>query len=289
MTAAQCRPPLKWVGGKRSIASALLAHLPDRFERYIEPFAGGAALFFALSPPRARLSDINGDLINVYRTLAESLPALCAALEEHEARHCEAYYYAARARFNARHAAGLSAVEQAALFIYFNKTGFNGLWRVNQQGVFNVPFGRHVRPAIADRATLAAAAVALQRAELRQGDYREMLTDVGPGDVVYLDPPYAKTCATSFTAYTPGGFSAMCQRELAEATRECAARGAHVIVSNHDTDAVRALYPDFHVDALGVARRINRDATRRGPVAELIITNRPPAQLSLAARGVGAW
>ncbi|HET9623850.1 MAG TPA: DNA adenine methylase [Kofleriaceae bacterium] len=264
-------PIVKWAGGKSKLVPALIARLPARWHRYFEPFAGGAALFFRLAPPRAVLGDVNADLIATYRALAADPDDVIRGLQRHVRAHGEPHYYDVRARWNDRTA--WSAARTAAAFIYLNKTCFNGLWRVNRAGHFNVPMGRYARPTICEPAALHAAHAVLQRAELRAGDFRATLADAGRGDVCYLDPPYMPVSATaSFTTYAATGFSFEHQQALAATARELVARGVHVILSNSDVPAVRALYKGFHIEEVRVARSINANAARRGAVNELIIT-----------------
>jgi DNA adenine methylase len=273
--AAPAAPPLaapiiKWVGGKTKLLPELLRRMPAHFGRYYEPFAGGAALFFRVAPPRAVLADSNADLIGLYAAVARDAGAVIRRLEQHRAAHDARHYYDTRARWNDR---GLSwsSAERAATFIYLNKTCFNGLWRVNRAGEFNVPIGRYADPPICVPDALRAAHAALARAELRCADYRAAVADARRGDFLYFDPPYDPVTPTaSFTSYTAGAFNADDQRALAATARELVARGCYVMLSNSDTPFVRALYRDFRVDRVRCARAINSNAARRGEVDEVI-------------------
>lgn len=264
-------PVVKWVGGKTKLLGELVARMPTRFERYYEPFAGGAALFFRLAPRHAVLADSNADLINLYTALQRDVAAVIKKLEYHRSAHDETHYYRLRTRWNDRDEAW-PAVDRAAAFVYLNKTCFNGLWRVNRAGAFNVPIGRYTDPPICVPEALRAAHHVLARAELRCTDYRAAVADAGKGDFVYFDPPYDPITPTaSFTSYTAGAFGADDQRALAETARELVARGCHVLLSNSDTAFVRSLYRGFEIARVKCARAINSNAERRGEVDELVI------------------
>jgi DNA adenine methylase len=269
---APAAPIVKWVGGKTKLLPELLARMPQRLERYYEPFAGGAALFFRVAPRRAVLSDSNTDLIGLYTAIVDDVEAVIRKLEHHRKVHDERHYYEMRARWN-DHGAIRGAAERAAAFIYLNKTCFNGLWRVNRAGDFNVPIGRYTDPPICVPETLRAAQAALARAELRCGDYQKAVEDAARGDFVYFDPPYDPVTPTaSFTSYTAGSFGPDDQRALAETARALVARGCRVMLSNSDTPFVRSLYrKDFKIDRVKCARAINSNAARRGEVDEVIV------------------
>ena len=265
-------PVVKWVGGKTKLLPELLARLPRTYARYYEPFAGGAALFFRLAPRRAVLADRNTDLIGLYRALAREPRAVIAALGAHRAAHGEAHYYATRARWNDRDTTWTPA-ERAAAFVYLNKTCFNGLWRVNRAGDFNVPIGRYVDPPICVPEALHAAHDVLARAKLRCADYRTAVDDARTGDLVYFDPPYDPVTTTAnFTSYTADAFGPDDQRELAACARSLVARGCAVMLSNSDTTFVRSLYRGFRIERVKCARAINSNAAKRGEVDELIVT-----------------
>jgi DNA adenine methylase len=251
--------------------SELVVRMPPRFGVYHEPFAGGAALFFRVAPERAVLADSNRDLINLYKTLATDVAAVIRRLQYHREHHSEAHYYDVRARWNDREVSWSSA-DRAATFIYLNKTCFNGLWRVNRAGDFNVPIGRYTDPPICVPEALHAAQRLLARAKLRCCDFRTAVASAGKGDFVYFDPPYDPvTTTSSFTSYTADAFGPDQQRELAETARELVARGCHVMLSNSDTPFIRSLYRGFKVDRVKCPRAINSNASRRGDVDEVIV------------------
>jgi DNA adenine methylase len=265
-------PIVKWVGGKTKLLPELLARIPEHYHRYYEPFAGGAALFFRLAPRRAVLADSNPDLIGLYTAVANDVNAVIRRLEAHRDQHDEAHYYEMRARWNDRDAQW-STPERAAAFIYLNKTCFNGLWRVNRAGAFNVPIGRYTDPPICVPDALRAASAVLARAELRRCDYRAAVRDARAGDFLYFDPPYDPVTTTAnFTSYTADAFGPDEQRALAATARELVARGCQVMLSNSDTPFIRSLYKGFRVDRVKCPRAINSNAAKRGDVDELIIT-----------------
>jgi DNA adenine methylase len=269
---APAAPVVKWVGGKTKLLPELLARMPAKYNRYFEAFAGGAALFFRVAPDSAVLNDFNPDLINLYRTLATNVAGVVRGLERHRAVHDEKHYYATRARWNDPDAAW-PAHERAAAFIYLNKTCFNGLWRVNRAGDFNVPIGRYTDPPICVPEALRAAHAALGRADLRCGDYRAAVAEASRGDFAYFDPPYDPLTPTaSFTSYTAGAFGREQQAELADTARQLVARGCHVMLSNSDTPFIRSLYKGFQIDRVKCSRAINSDASKRGDVDEVIVT-----------------
>lgn len=266
---------MKWVGGKTNLLPELIARAPAKYGRYFEPFAGGAALFFALGPARAVLGDINRDLIATYEAVKADPEPVIARLRRHADAHSAEHYYRVRDRWNTARAKW-SQPAAAAAFVYLNKAGFNGLFRVNRHGLFNVPFGRNPRTAICKPLVLRAAHVAFASAVLRGGDYRATLDDAERGDFVYIDSPHVPRSKTAnFTAYSAGAFDADAQRELADAARRLVRRGVQVVLSNADTPFVRDLYKDFALDRVSCRRAINSDTSKRGDVDELIIVGKP--------------
>ncbi len=263
------RPFLKWAGGKGRLTPQILARFPSRFGLYHEPFLGGGAVFFALMPPRAVLSDINSELITTYRVVRDDVRALIADLAARRADRD--HFYALRAQ----NAGSLGELAQAARTIYLNRTCYNGLYRVNSAGQFNVPFGRYANPTICNPENLYAAAEALRNAELRVEDVARVEERAERGDLVYFDPPYVPLSSTaSFTAYARDGFGVAAQEALAELFARLARRGVHVVLSNSDTPAVRRLYRGFRIEQVFARRAINSRADRRGPVSEALVTSR---------------
>lgn len=269
-------PFLKWVGGKGKLLSQLVPLLPSGVERmrHVEPFAGGAAMFFARTPERAVLCDFNRSLVDTYLAVRDELEAVIGELETLSMSHAAGSYYGVRERYNAV-GKRQSRSERAAMFIYLNKTCFNGLHRVNRRGEFNVPEGRYKNPRILDEPTLRAASRALARADIRQASFEDMLGYVRPGDFVYLDPPYEPVSETaSFTAYAAGdGFSRADQTRLRDVVVELDRRGAKVMLSNSDVPFIRELYAQFRIDLVAAPRAINCDARGRGLVSEVVVRN----------------
>jgi DNA adenine methylase len=264
-------PIVKWAGGKTRLLDELCARVPLGYRRYFEPFLGGAALYFRLAPRFAVLSDSNPDLINMYRCVSGNVEAVIRRLARHRTAHSTEYYYEMRETWN--QPGGLAAdVERAAAFIYLNKTCYNGLWRVNSSGRFNVPIGRYDDPSIFDPDALRAAARLLQRAEIRTSHFADSVAEAEAGDLVYFDPPYHPLSDTArFTSYTAGSFGPDDQRELAGVARVLCRRGCAVMISNSDTPFVRELYRGFRIDVVDCPRAINSRGTGRGPQRELII------------------
>ncbi|MEM7608657.1 MAG: DNA adenine methylase [Myxococcota bacterium] len=265
-------PFLKWVGGKGRILPQLQPLLPagvDRM-RHVEPFVGGGALFFSRLPKRALLRDINPNLINAYETLRDDVESLIPELEKLALHHSPERYYRVRERYNA----GGSSLQRAAMFIYLNKTCFNGLHRVNRRGEFNVPVGRYKNPRIADVDGLRAASAALSHTKIEHGGFEGLIKHARPGDFVYFDPPYEPVSRTaSFTSYAQSGFSQEDQTRLRDVFRELDRRGCKLMLSNSDVPFIRELYADFHIDFVAAPRAINCNARKRGRVREVVVRN----------------
>lgn len=269
-------PVLKWAGGKTQLLAQYDRWFPRRFGAYFEPFVGSAAVFFHLLPVRTgrrvRLSDVNDELVGVYQVLQTDLEALIERLEEHRQLHSEEYFY----RVRGRDPEGLGPVERAARTIYLNKTCYNGLYRVNSRGLFNVPFGRYKNPAILAETRLRAAARALEGVELAVEGFEAVLDHAGKGDFVYFDPPYQPLSTTSsFTAYTRWSFGEAEQSRLAEVFAELAARKAKVLLSNSDTPLVHALYKGFRIHRVRANRAINSKADGRRAITEVLVASFP--------------
>lgn len=262
------RPPVKWVGGKRQLLEQLGPLFPSRFNVYHEPFVGGGAVFFHLLPPEAVLIDNNPELINFYLVLQNKLDELLYDARKH--RNEAGYYY----RLRDIDPETLSPVERASRFLYLNRTGYNGLWRVNSKGRYNVPFGRYKNPKIVDEENLRLVSAALSKAVVILGDFSEVLFHAQTGDFVYFDPPYHPVSDTAgFTNYTPAGFGPGDQERLAGVFRELDRRGCFVMLSNSDIDFIRRLYRGYDIRVVRAKRAINCRADGRGPVEELIIRN----------------
>jgi len=253
-------PVLKWAGGKSQLLPTLLSHVPLQYGKYIEPFVGGGALFFALSPSRAVIADSNPELINVYRVIASEVEALISELESMPTDR-DTFY-----RVRAELFGDLEPLRAAARTIYLNKTCFNGLFRVNRAGQFNVPYANANRRACQPE-RLRAAASLLRNAEIVVSDYHALLTErAEPGDFVYLDPPYVPTSRYSdFKRYTKEQFYEEDHRRLAGLVGELAARDCHLLITNSDHPLVWDLYKDFRIDVIHTRRYINKNGDgRRG-------------------------
>jgi DNA adenine methylase len=268
---AVASPVIKWVGGKTKLLAELIERMPAKFGKYYEPFAGGAALFFRVAPERAVLADSNADLIGLYKTIAADVASVIKRLEYHREHHSESHYYDVRSRWNDREASWATA-DRAATFIYLNKTCFNGLWRVNRSGDFNVPIGRYTDPPICVPDALRAAHDVLSRAVIRHADYRMAVEDAKRNDFLYFDPPYDPISPTAnFTSYSANAFGHEQQQELADTARRLVERGCRVMLSNSDTPFIRSLYKGFQIDRVKCSRAINSNASKRGEVDEVIV------------------
>jgi DNA adenine methylase len=267
------RPFLKWAGGKSQLLAQFqpLLPRPGSYARYFEPFVGSGALFFHLRPSAAELSDVNREIIDCYRAVKTCPEDVIRELVKHE--HDEEHYYKVREKDPRK----LAVAVAAARTIYLNKTGYNGLYRVNSAGRFNVPMGRYANPGFQSPtlfATIRACSHALASARLSAGDFGDAVRAAGNGDFVYLDPPYVPVSETSdFTSYARGGFAWAEQERLAEVCRDLWRRGARIMLSNSDTASVRALYRGFRVDVVQAARSINSRGTKRGKVPEVVVRN----------------
>jgi DNA adenine methylase len=269
-------PFLKWAGGKTQLLSQLDRFFPQTISAYYEPFMGSAAIFFFLRRTRgnfpAWLNDSNPELVNCFQIVRERVDALIPRLREHREHHNPTYYYRVRAQIPAQ----LSELERAARLIYLNKTCFNGLYRVNARGQFNVPLGTYKQPRIFVEANLRAVSRALQNTVLARGDFRAVLDRARTGDTVYFDPPYY-TETNGFTSYAVAAngktaFGADAQARLAAVARTLAARDCRVVVSNSDTEFIRGLYRGFNIHTVRARRAINSNARGRGPINEVVIT-----------------
>lgn len=266
----KARPFIKWAGGKSQLMPAISKQFPagDEIGKYFEPFLGGAAVFFHLEHPRSFLSDSNNDLVELYRVVQQNVEELIDALRAH--RNERDHFY----RVRSQDPSDLSPVARAARLIFLNKTCFNGLYRVNSKGQFNVPFGRYKNPAICDAEGLRTASLALQKAEISNADFESVLGRAQPRDFIYFDPPYHPINKTSsFTSYTSGRFGEEEQRRLAGTYRQLAARGCFVMLSNSDTPLIRDLYENFHMREIQANRAINSKPDGRGKITELLIVN----------------
>ncbi|MCB0354212.1 MAG: DNA adenine methylase [Bdellovibrionales bacterium] len=245
---------------------------PRKFKRYFEPFVGGGALFFSLQPTVATLSDMNGDLIETWKAVRDSLPRLLEDLKKHP--YESDYFYQLRDADRQKGYARWSTVRKASRLIYLNKTCFNGLYRVNSKGQFNTPFGRYVNPTIVDEENLRACSRVLQGVLIEHRSFGDILSEAESGDFVYFDPPYAPISSTSdFTSYTSEGFSVSDQETLADLCRRLDKKGVFFMLSNSSASFIKKLYEGFRIETVQAPRAINSNASRRGKIAEFIIRN----------------
>ncbi|MGB3293698.1 MAG: DNA adenine methylase [Phormidesmis sp.] len=295
--AASARPFIKWAGGKSRLIEQYKPFLPDDFDRYHEPFLGGGALFFHLAPQliaqgkKAYLSDLNPELVNVYRCVRDHVEALIVQLAEHQALHSEAHYYAVRSLPRSPGAPTIETdpVSRAARLIYLNKTCYNGLYRENAKGYFNVPIGRYKNPKICAPDLLRPASLALQVANISIRPFTAVLDfakgdplEEGPCDApeerlcqrdfVYFDPPYHPLSDTSkFTAYSRYQFAEAHQIELKNLIVKLSDRKVSVLASNADCPFIRELYDGCKIKTITAARSINSKASKRGKITEVLI------------------
>jgi len=264
------RPVLKWAGGKRQLLPQLVARMPDSYGNYLEPFVGGGALFFHLQPRQAFIADANTELINLYRVIASHLDALIPELQQH--KNDADYYYAQRAR----DVSTLTSVQAAARTLYLNRTCFNGLYRVNKKGQFNVPFGKYVNPTICDEKALSMASTLLKTAVIEAADYRLVLQQhATPNDFVFLDPPYHPVSKYSdFKRYTKEQFKEQDQIDLANEVEQLHDKGCHVMLTNSNSELILDLYKNFKIDVVAAKRNINSIATKRSGT-DVIVTATP--------------
>lgn len=265
-------PFLKWAGGKSQLLPTFNRYFPERFNRYFEPFVGGGAVFFHLAARRPSfrsvISDSNEELINCYEMLRDKPQQVIDALNNH--RNDKHHFY----RVRALDTAGLNAVDRAARLIFLNKTCFNGLYRVNRSGQFNVPFGKYKNPRFVDHVNIMAVSRILAETEILCSPFEKVLARARKDDFVYLDPPYQPLSSTSsFTGYTKGNFGLDDQKRLADSFKSLNRRGCYVMLSNSDTAAIRDLYKGFRIETVFATRAINCNAERRGRISEILVLN----------------
>ena len=274
-------PFVKWAGGKSQLLSQLEPFFPVQFRRYVEPFVGGGAVFFHLfrqgwlAGSEVVLVDSLQELIDCYRVVQAQVEELIAELQRHEPhKHDEAYFYEVRACDRSPDYVRRNEIERAARFLFLNRTCYNGLYRVNRRGEFNVPFGRYRNPNICPAGNLRAASSALQGVRLLAGDFTRVLEVAGPGDFVYLDPPYHPLSDTaSFTSYTVDDFRVEDQRRLADLFRELDRRNCRVMLSNSSAGLIRELYAGYRQVEVQATRVISSKGETRGAISELLVMN----------------
>jgi len=268
-------PVLKWVGGKRQLLKDIGKHIPCTYSTYYEPFLGGGAVFFALQPNKAVVNDINEELINVYTVLRDNLEGLIEDLKKY--KNEAGYYYEIREKDRDKKKYNqLSNVQKASRIIYLNKTCYNGLFRVNQQGEFNSPFGRYKNPNIVNETTLRAVSNYFNKAKVtfKCGDFEETVKGITKGSFVYFDPPYDPVSdSANFTGYDKGGFSRDEQVRLKRLCDKLNVRNIKFLLSNSATDFILELYKDYNITMVKANRAINSKGDKRGEVNEVLVKN----------------
>lgn len=271
------KPFVKWAGGKRQIIDKLKMYVPSEFNTYYEPFIGGGALLFELSPKNAVINDYNEELMNVFSCIKDETKfnKMCSELNRHEACHSEEYYYSIRnidrdkSKFKR-----LADYKRAARTIYLNKACFNGLYRVNSKNEFNVPFNGKLKINTYDGQNLGIIHSYFNFNEIKilNVDFEEAIKDAKKGDFIYFDPPYDSE-KQIFNSYTENGFDKNEQIRLAKVYKELSDKGCYVMLSNHNTILIQELYKDFNIHVIEAKRNINSNGKKRGKVEEVIITN----------------
>lgn len=266
------RPFLKWAGGKSYLLPEIRARIPKAYDKYFEPFLGAGAVFFGLAPQRAILGDVNAEVINAFQMVKSQIDPLIESLLKH--RHTKKYFYALREIDRKPDYWTYTDIEKASRLMYLNKTCFNGLYRVNSRGEFNVPFGDYEKPRVVDEENLRLCHQALQNAELRTCSYLDLEAEIQANDFVYLDPPYAPLSPTAnFAGYTKDGFSPKDQMELAEFCKRLDKRGVKFLLSNSHTEFIVDLYSGFKLETVEAPRAINSRSDKRGKVLEVLVRN----------------
>ena len=270
------KPFVKWAGGKRQILDKLNKYVPTNFDTYYEPFVGGGALLFDLAPKKAVINDSNEELMNVYNVLCDysKYSKMCKLLNKYEANHSEEFYYEIRNMDKEKSFSRISDYKKAARTLYLNKSCFNGLYRVNKKGEFNVPFNKNKKVNTYDGENLLTIHYFLTNNDIKIEclDFEESVKNAKKGDFVYFDPPYDSDTST-FNSYTEEGFGKEEQRRLARTFKELDSRGVYVMLSNHNTILVNELYKDYNIHIIEAKRSINSKGSKRGNVEEVIITN----------------
>lgn len=265
---SKAQPFLKWAGGKTQLLNELIKRVPVKYNVYFEPFIGGGALYFAIAPDEAVIADINDDLVNAYLVVRDNPDELLKALSKY--KNEKDFYYSVRSQDQHK----LSEIERAARLIYLNRTCFNGLYRVNKSGQFNVPFANYKNPNFIQTERILAASEILQNTDVHNAGFEKVLVEAKAGDFIYLDPPYyPKDVYSDFKRYNKEQFHKNDHERLAELYNELTERGCYVMLSNSDTPFTRELYKKWRIDTVYAKRLINKDASKRGEVTEIIVTN----------------
>ncbi|HVC58021.1 MAG TPA: DNA adenine methylase [Candidatus Acidoferrales bacterium] len=271
---------VKWAGGKRQLLEQFKPYFPKTVKRYFEPFVGGGAVALYIikhyKPKEVYLSDSNEELINTYKVIRDNVEELITHLKTYKEKHSKEFYY----KIRAEDPKTLSDMSRAVRFIYLNKTCFNGLYRVNSKGGFNVPIGSYKNPAIVNDNELREIAQLLTKAKIAAGQFYDIQNRIKKGDFAYFDPPYYPIKKDSFTAYTKESFLEKEQKRLADLFKKLDIKGAKVMLSNSDSEIIKGLYRGYSIGVVKASRMINCDAKGRGKINEVVITNYEPTPKS---------
>ncbi|PGT81568.1 DNA adenine methylase [Bacillus sp. AFS040349] len=268
------QPFLKWAGGKRQLLPEIRKYVPKKIKTYYEPFIGAGAVLFDIQPKNAIINDVNVELVNVYNVIKNNVDELIEDLKKHE--NDSEYFYSIRDLDRKEEYKELTPIERASRVIYLNKTCFNGLFRVNSQGQFNVPFGKYKNPQIVNEIVVRAVHnyLSSNNVSILNSDFEEVLATAKKGDFIYLDPPYDPVSDTSsFTGYSLDGFNKEDQRRLKYTFVELDKRGCNVLLSNSATEFIKELYEGFHIEIVSASRNINAKASGRGKIDEVLVRN----------------
>lgn len=269
-------PIVKWVGGKRQLLKEIIPRVPSSFSTYVEPFVGGGAVLFDLAPSRAIINDSNEELINVYRAIRDNPKDLVSKLHRHDSLNSSDYFYEVRAWDRQPTYKNLSSTTRAARIIYLNKTCYNGLFRVNQSGFFNTPYGRYKRPRIVNEPLIMALSAYFTNNDITilNGDYTDALRNLPHDSFVYFDPPYMPiSSSASFTGYTEQGFGFRHQQELKAECDKLTDQGIPWLLSNSKHPDIIDLYSSYSIDIVTANRSVNSKASKRGAVEEILVNN----------------
>lgn len=272
------KPLIKWAGGKRQILPQLVSLMPERWNRYYEPFAGGLALLVELHNMgrlgSAVISETNPELYNLYRTVRDEPVVLSETIERMDFRNEGTFYYNMRDRFNTLIGLEGNEMERAAIFLYLNRHGFNGLWRVNRKGKFNVPFGSYLNPQLPEMEEILNFSTLLKRVEILNEDFQVAVEDAREGDFVYFDPPYVPVSRTSsFTDYTAEGFEISDQERLFETCQNLNRKGISFLMSNSSSEKISELFGGYNIIKVEARRSINSNSSKRNGHTEFIVSN----------------
>ena len=273
------RPFVKWVGGKSRLVPTLLSYFPDEFNNYYEPFVGGGALYFSINPSKAFINDLNEVLINAYINIKKRIDEVVDALKIIQNEYInldnldakKEFYLTKRKLFNQL---PNDDFNKTILLIFINKTCFNGMYRENSKGEYNIPFGQHDSPTICDEKNLRLVSGHLKKTTITKFSYDDAIKTAKKGDLVYFDPPYDPLNTTSsFTTYQAGGFSSKDQEKLRDVFKKLSEKGCYVMLSNSDTPMINELYKEFTINKIYASRSINSNGAKRQKVKEVLVTN----------------